>query len=171
MVIMVQDEGRFGRISDPRRCWAPPGIRPKAPKQVIREYLYAYAAVCPALGQMTSLILPYANTEMMNIFLKQVSDDFTNYFVLMVVDRSGWHKSMELKVPENIRLIEQPSHSPELNPAEHLWEDLREKEFHNEAFGSLDQVEHALCEGLRRIEADPEALRSMTLFPYLDITL
>ena len=78
---------------------------------------------------------------------------------------------MELKIPENIRFIEQPSHSPELNPAEHLWEDLRENEFHNEAFGSLDQVEHALCEGLRRIEGDPEALRSMTLFPYLNITL
>lgn len=171
MVIMAQDEGRFGRISNPRRCWAPPGIRPKAPKQVIREYLYSYAAVCPALGKMTSLILPYANTEMMNIFLKQVSDDFNNYFVLMLVDQAGWHKAMELKVPENIRFIEQPSHSPELNPAEHLWDDLREKEFHNEAFGSLDQVEHALCEGLRRIEADPDALRSMTLFPYLDITL
>ena len=120
---------------------------------------------------MTSLILPYANTEMMNIFLKQVSDDFNNYFVLMLVDQAGWHKAMELKVPENIRFIEQPSHSPELNPAEHLWDDLREKEFHNEAFGSLDQVEHALFEGLRRIEADPDALRSMTLFPYLDITL
>jgi len=171
VVIMAQDEGRFGRISNPRRCWAPPGIRPKAPKQVIREYLYSYAAVCPALGKMTSLILPYANTEMMNIFLKQVSDDFNNYFALMLVDQAGWHKAMELKVPENIRFIEQPSHSPELNPAEHLWDDLREKEFHNEAFGSLDQVEHALCEGLRRIEADPDALRSMTLFPYLDITL
>ncbi len=171
MVIVAQDEGRFGRISDPHRCWAPLGIRPKVPKQVIREYLYAYAAVCPALGKMTSLVLPYANTEMMNIFLKQVSDDFINYFVLMLVDQAGWHKSMELKVPENIRLIKQPSHSPELNPAEHLWDDLREKEFHNEAFGSLDQVEHALCDGLRRIEADPDALRSMTLFPYLDITL
>jgi len=171
VVIVAQDEGRFGRISDPHRCWAPLGIRPKVPKQVIREYLYAYAAVCPALGKMTSLVLPYANTEMMNIFLKQVSDDFINYFVLMLVDQAGWHKSMELKVPENIRLIKQPSHSPELNPAEHLWDDLREKEFHNEAFGSLDQVEHALCDGLRRIEADPDALRSMTLFPYLDITL
>jgi hypothetical protein len=64
--------------------------------QVIREYLYAYAAVCPALGKMTSLILPYANTEMMNIFLKQTSDDFNNYFVLMLVDQAGWHKSLEL---------------------------------------------------------------------------
>jgi hypothetical protein len=51
---------------------------------------------------MTSLILPYANTEMMNIFMKQVSDNFSNYFVLMLVDQEGWHKSMELKVPENI---------------------------------------------------------------------
>ncbi|MHB8202483.1 MAG: hypothetical protein ACYDHG_02115 [Desulfomonilaceae bacterium] len=39
---------------------------------------------------------------MMNIFLKQVSDNFSNYFVLMLVDQAGWHKSMELKVPENI---------------------------------------------------------------------
>jgi hypothetical protein len=62
----------------------------------------------PSLAKMTSLILPYANTEMMNIFLKQISDDFTNYFVLMLVDQAGWHKSMELKVSENIRLIEQP---------------------------------------------------------------
>lgn len=42
---------------------------------------------------------------MMNIFLKQVSDDFNNYFVLMLVDQAGWHKSMELKVPENISLL------------------------------------------------------------------
>ncbi len=171
MVIVAQNEGRFGRISDPHRCWAPPGIRPKVPKQVIREYLYAYAAVCPALGKMTSLVLPYADTETMNIFLKQVSDDFINHFVLMLVDQAGWHKSMGIKVPENIRLIKQPSHSPELNPAEDLWDDLREKEFHNEAFGSLDQVEHALCDGLRRIEAEPDALRSMNLFPYLHFTL
>ena len=95
---------------------------------------------------------------MMNIFLKQVSDDFTNYFVLMFIDQWGWHKSMELKVPENIRLIEQPSHSPELNPAEHLWEDLRENEFHNKAFGSLNEVKQALCEGFIRIESDPKAL-------------
>ncbi len=107
---------------------------------------------------------------MMNIFLKLVSDDFTDYFVLMLVDQAGCHKSMELKVPENTRLIEQPCHSPELNPSERLWEDLRENEFHNEPFGSLDQVEQALCDGLRRIEADPQALRSMTLFPYLNIT-
>lgn len=97
---MAQDEGRFGRISDPRRCWAPKGIRPRAPRQIVREYLYAYAAVCPALGQMTSLLLPYANTDMMSLFLEEVAQDFKDYFVVMLVDQAGWHTSNSLKVPE-----------------------------------------------------------------------
>ena len=77
VLLFAQDEGRFGRISDVRRAWAPLGMRPQAPRQIIRTYLYVFTAVCPALGRMTSLILPYANTEMMNIFLKQVAEDFS----------------------------------------------------------------------------------------------
>ena len=79
---MAQDEGRFGRISNCRRAWAAKGIRPIAPQQIVRQYLYAYVAVCAKLGKMTSLVLPYANTEMMNIFLKQVSKEFEDYFII-----------------------------------------------------------------------------------------
>jgi hypothetical protein len=100
-----QDEGRFGRISDCRYCWAPKGMRPKAPRQIVRTFLYVYAAVCAALGKMTSLILPYANTDMMNLFLREVAEDFKEYFVIMLVDRAGWHMSQKLQIPENIRLI------------------------------------------------------------------
>jgi hypothetical protein len=64
---MAEDEGCFGRISIPRRAWAPPGIRPHAPQQLIREYTSVYAAVAPAEGKMTSLILPSADTEMMGL--------------------------------------------------------------------------------------------------------
>lgn len=41
------------------------------------------------------------------------------------VDGAGWHKSTGLKIPENVKLIAQPSHSPELNPEEHIWDELR----------------------------------------------
>jgi hypothetical protein len=170
VIIMAQDEGRFGRITDVRSCWAPKGIRPKVARQVVRAFVYVYAAVCMALGKITSLILPYANTDMMNLFLEEVSNDFKEYFVIMVVDGAGWHRSHGLKVPENIRLIQQPSHSPELNPVEHLWEELREKFLPNKAFKSLDGVEHALCEGLQELHADPNRVRSMTNFPYMQVT-
>ncbi len=145
---MAQDEGRFGRISTPKRAWAPPGIRPKVPRQVVRESSYVYAAVAPEQGLMTSLILPSANTAMMNLFLAQVAQDFAAYFIVMQVDQAGWHRAKELQIPENIRLIFQPAYSPEVNPVEHLWEELREKYLHNRVFPSLDELIEVLCQGL-----------------------
>jgi len=137
VLIFAQDEGRFDRISDTRRTWSPPGCRPRSPRQVTRSYLYAYVAVCLGLGQMTALILPPANTEMMKIVLHQVSQDYPDYFIPMLVDQAGWHRSNKLEMLENINLIERPSHSPELNPVEHIWEESREKSFPNKALKHL----------------------------------
>ena len=93
MIIMAQDEGCFGRITDIRTCWAPMGIRPTVARQVVRTFVYVYAAVCVALGKMTTLILPHPNTAMMNLFLEEVSHDFKEYFVIMVLYGAGWHRS------------------------------------------------------------------------------
>src|SRR5205085_10325954 len=101
-------------ISQRRRAWAPTGIRPRSPRQVVREYTYVYAAVAPAQGKMTSLILPRADTAMMNLFLEHVATTFAHYFLVMQVDQAGWHRAKDLNVPENIRLIPQPLHSPDL---------------------------------------------------------
>jgi hypothetical protein len=157
-------------MSHLRPCWAPEGIRPRVPKQLVRAFVYVYATVCAALGKMTALILPYANTDMMTLFLDEVSRDFKDYFVIMLVDRASWHLSGSLRTPENIRLLPLPPYSPELNPVEHLWEDLRGKALPNKAFKSLDQVERALCDRLVTLGNDPDRLRSMTNFPYLRIT-
>jgi len=115
---------------------------------------------------MTSLILPTANTTMMNLFLKHVAEEFAAYLVVMQVDQAGWHRARTLEVPSNIRLLPQPAHSPELNPVEHIWDELREKHFHNRVFSSLDAVETTLVEGLNQLRADPERVHSMTYFPH-----
>ena len=166
---MAGDEGRFGRIGEVRTCWCPQGIRPTVPKQQVRQYIYAYAAVAPQLGKMTCLVLPYANTKMMNLFLSHISQEFADYFVILQLDKASWHRSNTLKVPENIRLIFQPAHSPELMPVEHIWEDIREKHFYNQVFPTLDQVEDVLCQGLVELCSDSDRLRSLTFFPHLRI--
>ncbi|MGO9123198.1 MAG: hypothetical protein ACLQPD_36950 [Desulfomonilaceae bacterium] len=71
---------------------------------------------------------------------------------------------------EEIALHIRVSHSPELNPVEHIWEDLREKAMPNKEFESLDLLEDALCHRLKELESHPETIRSMTNFPYLRIT-
>ena len=144
----------------------PPSIRPHAPRQVIREYSYVYAAVAPAEGKMVSLVLPSADTEMMGLFLSHVSSTSAKYFVVMQVDQAGWHLTKELTIPENIRLVAQPAYSPEFNPVEPVWEELREKQLANLTFPSLDGVIDKVCEGLNQLEADPERLRSLTYFPH-----
>ena len=71
--LMFQDEGRFGRISMLRRCWAPRGLRPDVPSQIVREYTYGYVAVSPHDGTMDSLILPLVSEQAMSLFLREVS--------------------------------------------------------------------------------------------------
>ena len=137
----------------------------------MREFVQVFAAVAPQTGELLCLILPTANTAMMNLFLAYVSQSLSNFFIVMQVDQAGWHHSHSLQVPDNIRLITQPAHSPEVNPVEHLWEELREKYLHNRAFSSLDLLEERLCLGLNAITADAELVRSLMGFPHLNVSV
>jgi hypothetical protein len=167
---MAQDEGRFGRISIPKRAWAPPGVRPTVHRQVIRQSSYVYAAMAPEQGLMTSLVLPSSNTEMMNLFLAYVAEVFADYFIAMQTDQAGWHRAKELSVPENSRLILQPAYSPELNPVEHIWEKIREKPLHNLSLPSLDKLIERLCQALSVLTEKKDRLRSLTFFPHFRCT-
>ncbi len=121
MRVLFQDEGRFGRISDARSCWAPLPLRPSVRSQLVREYIYAYVAVCPADGQMSSMILPWVDARLMSIFLAQTAAQFSDEYCVMFLDGAGWHKAHEFTVPANMRLLPLPPYSPELNPAERVW--------------------------------------------------
>ena len=165
--VLFQDESAFGRISDRRRCWAPMHERPIVGQQVIREFIYAMAAICPESGQITSLVMPWVDTEVMSIFLTQVSIEFKDAHCLMFLDGAGWHTAKGLRMPKNITLSFFPSYSPELNPVEHIWEHLRENYFGNQSFDSLDEVEDALCSTLHTIGEDYELVSSLTYFDWL----
>ena len=165
--LMFQDEGRFGLLGTPRRCWAPRGTRPVVGARLERKYLYAFSAVSPHDGVLDSLVLPWVNAETMSLFLTEVAQRHADEFVLMVMDQAGWHLAAQLVVPDNMRLLFLPPYSPELNPAEHLWEALREECFANHVFTGLDAVERALTSGLQALEANPQRTRSMTGFPWI----
>ena len=160
--VMFQDEARFGRVSRPRACWAPRPIRPEVSGQMVREYVYVFGAVSPADGRHDSLVLPYADTWAMSRFLKEISGRYPRERILMFMDQAGWHKSKDLKVPGNIELAYLPPHSPELNPQEQVWDELREKFFGNRFFRSIKGVMDRLVEGLRHIESSPQAVASLT---------
>jgi transposase len=88
----------------------------------------------------------------MSLFLSVVSKRHPDETVLMFMDQAGWHKAKALVIPSNIRLLNLPPYSPELNPAEHLWEEIREKWFPNLVFRSITAVEDTLMEALATLE-------------------
>jgi hypothetical protein len=86
---MFQDEGRFGLLDTPRRCWAPRGVLPVVGARLQRRYLYAFSAASPPAGVMDSLVLPWVDTQMMSMFLEEVARRHADEFVFMVMDQAG----------------------------------------------------------------------------------
>ena len=95
------------------------------------------------------------------LFRSEVAARYPEDNIVMVLDGAGWHKSLSLPIPNNIRLLSLPPYSPELNPVEHIWDELREKYFHNRAFDSLDALEDRLVDGLLTLERDPQRNKSI----------
>jgi len=142
-------------------------LRPSVGSQVVREYVYAYVAVCPQDGQMTSMILPWVDAKLMSIFLAHSSAQFPDDHCVMLLDGAGWHKANDLVVPANMTLLSLPPYSPELNPAEHVWEYIRENDIRNQVLPDLDKVMDLVETSLRRLHESPEILRSMVAFPWI----
>ena len=143
---MFQDEAGFGRINHPKYCWCEKGIRPSVPCHHIREYRYAYGAVEPLTGESCFLVMPYCNTACMNLFLRELSKQFPQDTILMCCDGAAWHKSGTLEVPENIVLFHIPPYTPEMNPIEQIWKEIRKRGFRNEVFATLEKVVDRLCD-------------------------
>lgn len=165
--LMFQDEARFGRMTDPRRCWAPAGVRPQVGAQLVREYSYVFAAVCPHDGRLDSVVLPEVSAVAMSLFLQEVADRHPQDFILMFLDQAGWHKAKATVVPANMRLEWLPPYSPECNPTEHLWEIIREGWFGNRVFRSLEAVEDTLVQALAQLENQTERVRGATGFDWI----
>lgn len=167
---MFADEARFGRMNRPRPCWAPPGMRPKVACQLVREFVYLYGAVSPKDGACAFLILP-SNAECFQIFLDTLAKKFSRWHILLVIDGAGNHRADELVIPANVILERLPPYSPELNPQETIWDEIREKIFKNHAAKSMDEVCEKLVKGSLYIERNPKLVKSMTSFPYIASSL
>jgi hypothetical protein len=165
--LMFQDEARFGRISHVRRCWAPKPMRPLCQGMLTHEYTYVFGAVDVCTGELDSLILPHVNTSCMQILLNEVWARHPNERIVMVIDGAGWHRSDALKAPDNIYLLKLPPYAPELNPIEHVWDELREKFFHNRVFKSIDALEDHLIEALKTLEGDATTVGSIVSWPWI----
>ena len=87
----------------------------------------------------------------MNVFLKMLAEKYPKDEILLVCDGAAWHKANAMVIPPNIHLFFLPPATPEMNPIEQIWKELRKRGFRNEVFRSLGDVVNRLCETIRSL--------------------
>jgi len=111
--------------------------------------------------------MPTSNTACFQIFLNVLARKFARQDILLVLDGAPNHRCSDLVVPHNVTLLYLPPYSPELNPKENLWDEIREKIFKNYALKSMDAVRAKLRQAILYMEHNPKLVRSITSFPYI----
>lgn len=146
--VMFFDEGRFGLQPVTGRCWALKGRRQYTRVRTGYKSFYIYAGISPQTGEGFVLFLPWVNTDIMNVYMQELSRAYHNKKLMLIFDQAGWHKSKDIQIPENIQVEQLPPYSPELNPVEKLWQWLRRQVCRNRLFESEENLMNELSSAL-----------------------
>ena len=150
---MYFDESRFGTHSKMGRSWHKKGQRTQVKMKLGFKNFYLYSAVMPKNGKNFTLLMPSVNTDCMNVFLEELSEEIKEDFIL-IMDGAGWHKSKDLIVPKNIQIVLLPPYCPELNPVERLWKYIKNHTIKNRVFNTLENLEDEICDFVKNLTKD-----------------
>lgn len=160
------DEHRIGLKPILRRVWTPRGQRPQVTVQHRYQWLYVYGFVQPTTGRTFWLLLPTVSIVAFNIALQEFAHAIgcgPHHPVVLLLDQAGWHTSLQVEIPEGMRVYFLPPYSPELQPAEHLWP-LTNQPLCNRHFATLDDLEETQALRCRYLLDHPDLVRSTTNF-------
>lgn len=147
------DESRFGTHSKIGHGWFRTGARVEVKKKLGYKNFYVYGAVSPKTGDSFSLIMPNVDVDWMNKFLEEFSLNLKSKKAILVMDQAGWHKSLDLVIPSNIKIIYLSPYSPELNPTEKFWQFIKDNILKNAIYDSLRDLEEKVCSFINDVTA------------------
>lgn len=110
---------------------------------------YLYGAVEPTTGESFLLELPALDTECFQVFVDHFAQQFADSFNILVLDRGPSHRTNRLILQAFVGFVFLPAYSPELNPIERLWEDIK-GQIALEWFETLDLMKQRVSEILKR---------------------
>lgn len=164
MRVFAHDETRCGLQTIRRRRITARGVKPIGTVQHEYANCWLYGCVAPLTGERFFLVLPKLNAAQMQIFLDAFAAEHPATFNILLMDNSGAHTAKRIQLPANVAIVFQPPASPEVNPAERVWEDLK-ADLAWQTFTDLDALVNELVD---RVTAyDAATLQSLTSYPYL----
>lgn len=161
---------RIGQRGTQTRIWARKGTRPRVVRQQQSESAYIFGAVCPRQDSAVGLVLPHADTQAMAHHLEAVSRAIpAGRHAVLLLDRAGWHTTPKLPQWHNLSLLPLPTGSPELNSAEQVWQQLRDRHLANRCYEDYEQIVDACCQAWNAFTSIPGAIRSLCSRGWADL--
>jgi hypothetical protein len=161
--VFAQDETRLGLQPIIRRRITACGVQPVATVWQRFDNFYLFGAVEPMTGDSFFLELPLLNSAMFQLWLDDFAQTFATSFNILVLDNGAFHTAKRLRWPANVAAVPLPPYSPELNPIERLWRDLKDQ-LAGTVSKNLDALSDTVC---RLLQNYSHALRkSLTGFAY-----
>lgn len=159
-----QDEARLGLKTITGKKITLPGVKPIGLVQWPRQAFYLYGIFEPATGESFFYEFSTVDTDCFQIFLNLFSQQYADSLNIIHLEQGGFHISKELEIPQNVVLLFQPAHSPELNPAERVWEYIR-AELRWLNFANLNQLRDFVDEILKKMTRN--VISSLTGWNYI----
>jgi transposase len=162
--LWTQDETRIGLMPIHRKRITGKGIRPLISSEIKREYGYLFGMIEPLTGKDFMMEMPSLETATMQVFINEFEQEDRESLHLILVDNASPHTTEKLTVGENIVLIFLPANSPELNPIERFWKELKDwlSDYEPE---TMKEVSKLISQGLKSFSE--KTLSSITSFEYL----
>lgn len=148
--LWMMDEARFGLHTELRRLWALKGSRPVVTRQIKYEWDYLYGALDLIGGQAHFCQIPAVSQKWDGLYLENLAATDPSAVHVVIRDQAGFHlRDGDPRLPERVRIVDLPPYSPELNPCEQLWDQVKD-EIGNRVFATIEELREAMLPALER---------------------
>lgn len=137
--LYFQDESRFGLMTHIGRCLTARGVKPIVSYQHAFKNTYLYGSFSPIDGDSFVYEIEGTTSEIFHKYLVEFSKHRPKELKLVIIDNAGFHSMKNYQLPDNIELVRIPPYTPELNPAEKVWQFIKQS-YKNKVFKNLDNV-------------------------------
>ena len=169
---------RYGTRTVLGRGWTPTGIRPRGRMHIGYKYHYLYVALSPRSGDVFALLLPRMNSKCYTVFLKEFSRHLSLQGLIgdgmpevrFIADNAGFHHAKDIDVPAGISAEHIPPYSPELNPCERFFEEIR-RSMKNKVAETVEEIEQVVIGALRHYWDNPDAVIQLTYWEWMGKTI
>jgi transposase len=150
-VVCIDQTKQSVRV-EPRAAWFPEGTRPSVALSGQRDWTCLLGAVTEDGDQFFSRFTEYVTAEHARHFILALCEEFQGDLIV-VLDGAPYFRASavtDLAARDDLDLVRLPAYTPELNPVEECWRQLKQA-LNNRFFDSLSELTSAIDHALDRV--------------------